>query len=84
MLTAEANNNTKSVVEREEIDPVFKGVLIFWFGQFKIIIQTQVEVSHLPRTMDVLIVVEQTDSLLKIRLETPFGYFRIHNPPGGR
>ena len=53
--------------------------LIFWFGQFNIIIQTQVEVSRLPRTMDVLIVIEQTDSLLKIRLETPLGYFRIHN-----
>jgi len=79
MLTTGAKDNTKSATKREEIDPVFKGVMIFWFGPFNIIIQTQVEVSHLPRTMDVLIVIEQMDSLMKIRLETPFGYFLIHN-----
>lgn len=76
MLTTESNSN---VVEREELDPVFKDVLIFCFGGFSIIIQTQVEVSRLPRTMDVLVVIEQTDHLLKIRLVTPFGHFRIHN-----
>jgi len=78
-LTTEADNNTKSATEREEIDPVFKGVLIFWFGQFNVLIQTQVEVSRLPRTMDVLVIIEQTDYLLKVRLETPFGHFRVHN-----
>lgn len=79
MLIREADNNTRSATDREEIDPVFKGVLIFWFGQFNVLIQTQVEVSRLPRTMDVLVIIEQTDYLLKVRLETPFGHFRVHN-----
>ena len=78
-MTKETDNNTKSVTEREEIDPVFKGVLIFWFGPFNVLIQTQVEVSHLPRTMDVLVIIERTAYLLKVQLETPFGYFRVHN-----
>ena len=78
-MTTEADNKMKPATEREEIDPVFKGVLIFWFGPFNVLIQTQVEVSHLPRTMDVLVIIEQTAYLLKVRLETPFGYFRVHN-----
>jgi len=78
-LTKETDNNTKSVTEREEIDPVFKAVLTFCFGQLNILIQTQVEVNRLPRTMDVLVIIEQTDYLLKVRLETPFGHFRVHN-----
>jgi hypothetical protein len=69
----------KESSEREEIDPVFKDVLIFYFGQFNILPQTQVEVSRLPRTMDALVIVEQSDYLSKIRLETPFGYFRVYN-----
>ena len=78
-MTTEADNDTKSATAREQIDPVFKGVLIFWFGQFNVIIQTQVEVSRLPRTIDVLVIIEHTDYLLKVRLETPFEHFRVHN-----
>jgi hypothetical protein len=73
-----ALNKTKSI-ERDEIDPIFKDVLIFSFGQLEILIQTQVEVSRLPRTMDVLVIIEHTDDLLKVRLETPFGHFCVHN-----
>ncbi len=49
MLIKEADNNTKSATEREEINPIFKDVLTFNFGQLEIPIQTQVEVSRLPR-----------------------------------
>ncbi len=77
-MTKESDNEVKSA-EREEIDPVFKDVLMFCFGQFNILPQTQVEVSRLPRTMDALVIIEQPDYLLKLRLETPFGYFRVHN-----
>ena len=77
-MTKESDNEVKSA-EREEIDPVFKDVLMFCFGQFNILPQTQVEVSRLPRTMDALIIIEQLDYLLKLRLETLFGYFRVHN-----
>ncbi|MBM3243060.1 hypothetical protein FJZ31_42925 [Candidatus Poribacteria bacterium] len=74
-----ADNDTQSATEREEIDPVFKDVLIFYFGHFNILPQTQVEVSRLPRTIDALVIIEQSDYFLKIRLETPFGYFRVYN-----
>jgi len=82
-LTKETNNNIKSATEREEIDPVFKDVLTFCFGQFNVLIQTRSvapqwrQVSRLPRTMDALVIIEHTDYLLKVRLETPFGYFRV-------
>jgi len=87
-LTKETDNNTKSAIgsrsnrppaEREEIDSLFKSLLTFNFGQLEIPIQTQVEVSRLSRTMDALVVIEHPDHLLKVRLETPFGHFRIHN-----
>ena len=53
------DNNTKSTAERAEIDPIFKDVLTFNFGQLEIPIQTQVEVSRLPRTMDALVYLSQ-------------------------
>jgi len=52
---------------------------MFFFGLFNILPQTQVEVSRLPRTMDALVIIEQFDYLLKLKLETLFGYFRVHN-----
>ena len=78
MLMKEADNNTKSATEREEIDPIFKDVLTFNFGQLEIPIQTQVEVSRLPRTMDALVVLKPGD-IEKVRAETAFSYFRVHN-----
>ena len=54
------DDNTKSAIERHEIDPVLKEVLTFSFGELGIPIQTQVEVSRHPRTMDVLVVAEQS------------------------
>ncbi|MBC8231206.1 hypothetical protein H8E77_16775 [bacterium] len=78
-MIKETDNNTKSEIEREEIDPIFKDVLIFSFGQLEILIQTQVEVSRLPRTMDVLILLKQSNELQRVRSETLFSYFRVHN-----
>ena len=78
-MTKETDNNAKSEIEREEIDPIFKDVLIFSFGQLEILIQTQVEVSRLPRTMDVLILLKQSNELQRVRSETLFSYFRVHN-----
>jgi len=79
LTTIEADSNTKSATEREEIDPVFKDVLTFRFGELNIPLQTQVEVGRLPRTIDVLVIIEQQCYLLKVRLETPFGHFRVYN-----
>ena len=73
------DDNTKATIERHEIDPILKEVLTFSFGELGIPIQTQVEVSRLPRTMDVLIVAEQTGDLEKIWHGTVFDFFRVHN-----
>ena len=73
------DDNTGSIIERHEIDPILKEVLTFSFGELGIPIQTQVEVSRLPRTMDVLVVAEQTGNLEKIRHGTAFDFFRAHN-----
>ena len=73
------DDNTGSTIERHEIDPILKEVLTFSFGELGIPIQTQVEVSRLPRTMDVLVVTEQTGNLERIWHGTAFDFFRVHN-----
>ena len=73
------DDNTGSTTERHEIDPVLKEVLTFSFGELGIPIQTQVEISRLPRTMDVLVVAEQSGNLEKISHGTAFDFFRVHN-----
>ncbi|MBC8231791.1 hypothetical protein H8E77_19755 [bacterium] len=72
-------NKTKAAAERQEIDPVFKDVLTFNFRQLDVPIQTQVEVSRLPRTMDALVILKLVRLLEKVRLETVFSYFRVYN-----
>ena len=76
MLT---DDNTRSTIRRHEIDPILKEVLTFSFGELGILIQTQVEISRLPRTMDVLVVAEQSGNLEKIWHGTAFDFFRVHN-----
>jgi hypothetical protein len=73
------DDNTKSTIERHEIDPILKEVLTLSFGELGIPIQTQVEISRLPRTMDVLVVAEQSGNLEKIWYGTAFDFFRVHN-----
>ena len=83
---ATLNNTTKgtsmmidALPERAEIDPVFKEVMTFNFGQLSLPIETQVEVSRLPRTMDALVLLPQAEDREKVRKETAFDYFRVHN-----
>jgi hypothetical protein len=73
------DDKTRSTIERHEIDPILKEVLTFSFGELGIPIQTQVEISRLPRTMDVLVVAEQSGNLEKIWYGTAFDFFRVHN-----
>ena len=42
-------------------------------------LQTQVEVSHLPRTIDAVVVLRHETDQEKVRLETPFPYAGPHN-----
>ena len=45
--------------DRDFLDPVFKEVMTFNFAQLALPVETQVEISRLPRTMDALVVLEQ-------------------------
>ena len=64
---------------RDFLDPVFKEVMAFKFAQLSLPVETQVEISRLPRTMDALVVLEQETERLKVHKQTIFNYFRIHN-----
>ena len=54
-------------LERAEIDPVFKEVMTFNFGQLSLPIETQVEVSRLPRTMYALVLLPKAEDREKVR-----------------
>src|SRR3989304_6015790 len=81
MLT---HNIAESLFERHHIDPVFKEVITHNFGQLNLSIQTQVEVSRLPRTMDALVVLKSPDEIERVRAETAFRYFRVQNQIEGK
>lgn len=73
------NNNTEATTARREIDPVFKEAVVYNFGQLNLPIQTEVEVSRLPRTMDVLVVLNNAAEIKVVRTETAFSYARLYN-----
>jgi len=57
------SNEHQKTNGRSEIDPLFKEVLDFRFGQLGIPIKTQVEVSRLPRTIDVMLILGRKSDL---------------------
>ena len=69
------NNDT----QRYMPDSIFKRIMDLRFTQLGIPLQTQVEVSHLPRTIDAVVILRHETDRKKIRLETPFPYAGPHN-----
>lgn len=69
----------ESKKKHHPIDPVFKQVVVNEFAGYQAGIQTEVEVSRLPRTIDVLITIASQAELQKVRTETPFFYFLRYN-----
>ena len=67
------------MTDRDFLDPVFKEVMMSNFAQLALPVETQVEISRLPRTMDALVVLEETTEREKVRAQTVFNYFRVHN-----
>ena len=67
------------VTERRELDPTFKQIVTQFLEPLPVIVQTEVEVSHLPRTIDVLVLVESAEAHTQLRAQTPFHHFRRHN-----
>ena len=67
------------MTDRHFLDPIFKEVMTFNFAQLALPVETQVEISRLPRTMDALVVLEQTTEQEKVHAQTAFNYFRAYN-----
>ncbi len=65
--------------KRRELDPTFKQVLTQFLATLPVIVETEVEVSRLPRTIDVLVVAKTKQARDQLRLKTPFHHFRSHN-----
>lgn len=69
----------KSKEPRQQVNPVFKQVLLDELTPFTKALQTEVEVSRLPRTIDALVTLATADELHRVRAETPFFYFGMRN-----
>lgn len=65
--------------KRHELDPTFKQMLLKFLEPFPVTIETEVEVSRLPRTIDVIVVTQSADAHEQLKLHTPFGHFRPYN-----
>jgi len=74
-----SDNPTESTTERQEIDPVFKDALTKHCEGLDLSVQTEVEVSRLPRTMDALVILRSPDAIERVRAETAFTHFREQN-----
>ena len=65
--------------KRGQIDPIFKQVLVNKLTEFAVELQTEVEVSRLPRTMDALVIVPAKKAQQQLANQTSFAYFRQYN-----
>ena len=74
-----STDKASSNVQRSKIDPVFKQVLTFRCHQLGIPVETEFEVSRLPRTIDAIVRLHPAQALETIQSQTPFGHFRAHN-----
>lgn len=58
--------------ERRELDPILKQIIIDLLLSAPVRVETEVEVSRLPRTIDVLVVAESAEDLTQLRMRTLF------------
>ena len=72
------NSEHTSETGKSATDPVFKQIMISFFQGWEVDIQTEVEVSRLPRRIDAVVRVAPR-TLHAIRYLTSFWYFLIHN-----
>ena len=70
-----SNNDT----QRYTSDSIFKRIITLRFTELGIPLQTQVEVSHLPRTIDAVVVLRHETDREKVRYETPIPYANLYN-----
>ena len=60
-------------------DSIFKRIMDLRFTELGLPLQTQVEVSHLPRTIDVVVLLRHETDQEKMRSETPIPYAGRYN-----
>jgi len=65
--------------QHQQSDPVFKQTVIDELAPLPATLQTEVEVSRLPRTIDAIIMIEGEESWQTVRTNTPFFYLLWHN-----
>lgn len=65
--------------KRDTLDPKFKQVMTTFLADLPVEIQTEVEVSRLPRTIDVLVLARTEDAIEQLRARTHFQTVRTHN-----
>ena len=65
--------------KRHPLDPVFKQLLEEQFASPDVALQTEIEVSRLPRTIDALVTVKSTEEQQRIQTTTAFPHFLTHN-----
>ncbi|MCE7986016.1 MAG: hypothetical protein DYG89_32975 [Caldilinea sp. CFX5] len=76
---AKAKSARKNQEKQRQIDPVFKQALTDELANLPAVLQTEVEVSRLPRTIDAIVTVDGEGALQTVRTNTPFFYFLYHN-----
>ncbi|MFN8486519.1 MAG: hypothetical protein U0350_02940 [Caldilineaceae bacterium] len=70
--------SAQSPESRHAIDPIFKQVLTEEIAPLASL-QTEVEVSRLPRTIDALVTLNTDEEVLRVRTKTPFFHFLRYN-----
>ncbi|MDM8527329.1 hypothetical protein QUF58_03880 [Anaerolineales bacterium HSG24] len=68
-----------ATTERTELDPLFKQILVSLGQTLNFTPQTEVEVSRLPRTIDVVIELPHPEDPKRLAQQTPFIRFAEHN-----
>ncbi|MCE7985432.1 MAG: hypothetical protein DYG89_30015 [Caldilinea sp. CFX5] len=69
----------RSKTPRQQVDPVFKQVLLDELTPLTKALQTEIEVSRLPHTIDALVTLATADELQSVQTTTPFFYFATRN-----
>lgn len=67
------------MTSRQELDPIFKELLTHFLAPLPVTVQTEVEVSRLPRTIDLLVIAKTNSAQAQLRKKTPLRYASHHN-----
>ena len=69
----------KTTKKRSTLDPTFKQLLTAFLSPLPLDVQTEVEVSRLPRKIDAIVTISAQNTQQQIHSQTPFAHFKTHN-----